>query len=132
MTKAGEKPFEGEFWEAWQVIGGTVYIGDSGRPAKKNGPHDRFYLERWGWGTQGNQKVTAEVKFYENYAFAKPPWAIDTSLPSKDLPMTRTAPPGWNGTDSLPHTLEAKWVCCPERPKTMEVAGTPNQSPQDN
>jgi hypothetical protein len=127
-TVPHETPFEGEFWEAWQVVRGRVFIGDTG---KRDEVSDTFRVEDWGGNTRGNQKVVGEAKFFENYNFKKPPWGHDPRLPAGSLPTMRTAPPGWDATGSDAHTLEAEWVCCPKDYKATKVTGAPSPSAKE-
>jgi hypothetical protein len=100
-----------EYWEAWRVDAGVVHIG--------NGPNlhhaDTFRVPGYGNGTRGFTLIKGKVKFMESYKLVigpGGPWREGQVAAAGALPTTRTAPAGWDESDALDHSAEARWNCC--------------------
>lgn len=103
-----------EYWEAWEVSGGSVWVG-----AANNGiPHvaDTFRTADEGEGTRGTVIETGRVRFYERYDLREPPWG-HTVRPAGALPTVTVEPQGVTDAGARDHSLTVEWICCPDEHK---------------
>jgi RHS repeat-associated protein len=113
---------ETEFWEAWEVTNGDVWVGAAKDMVKHNA--DTFSSNNEGEGTCGTIEFAGKVKFVEGYKLTEPPWG-HTVADARDLPTLRTKPEGWTDDGAADHTLKINWRCCPDKRQTTQAAGTP-------
>ncbi|MBI1927183.1 hypothetical protein HYR99_23440 [Candidatus Poribacteria bacterium] len=84
-----------EFWEAWEVRNGRIWVGFASRGIAHRA--DTFRTVDEGEGTTGKITITGRVRFYRNYNLVVPPWGY-TVPESGNLPTIRNRPRCW--TDS--------------------------------
>jgi hypothetical protein len=120
-----------EYWEAWQVVSGTVHAGFKDRPfpAGTHG-HDTFFFADAGEGTKGTRRITGKVKFLEGTTLKKTAFVPRSVSLAGILPATRTMPAGWNDTGAEDHTLSVTWSCCRGSERAPAVTGTPTPPPR--
>jgi hypothetical protein len=108
-----------EYWEAWRVVDGRVFIGNTGIPV--TGLADLFRLPSRGIGTFGVQVIEGHVRFMPGFALNLPPWVAPGVAPAGVLPTVQAAPAGWDDAAGLEHRLVATWNCCTgASPTTVE------------
>jgi hypothetical protein len=115
-----------EYWEAWRVKGGTVFIGDTAKENPK--VSDTFYTADQD-SSEGNAKVWGEAKFLDAPNLPKAAWTHDQIPEAGSLPATADKPAGWDSTNCVDHELTSKWRCCKGEEST-EVGGTDTPRPQ--
>jgi hypothetical protein len=115
-----------EYWEAWQVVAGTVHAGfkDVPFPAGAHG-HDTFFFADAGAGTRGTRSITGKVKFLEGAALKKSQFAPRAVQMAGILPATERQPKDWTDDGADDHTLSVTWSCCRGHQTAPRVTGTP-------
>jgi len=100
-----------EFYEAWQVRNGVVYMGVSDDVHQ----FDAFFRGPAGDGTKGFHLLTGKVAFIEDYEILVDPlgpWKENAIKAAHDLVTTREKPKGWDDATALDHTCDDRWNCC--------------------
>ena len=131
-------PYSIEFWEAWKVVDGVVYVGDTDVPMGER--TDTFALEINWDNTRGYYTMRGEVTFIPGYELKyNPPWRAPGTpghVPEAgDLPTWRfgggPGRPGvrWSDWRDLQYpkrrrTLSAHWHCCPCDNIPTDVSGS--------
>lgn len=107
-TLANSNNGTSEYWEAWEVKDGSVFVG----PATGGSAHvaDTFRTVDEGANKRGSVGVTGRVKFIPGYALNTPPWG-HTVAAAGSLPTTTAAPPGWDDGDTLAHLMSISFNC---------------------
>ena len=97
-----------EYWEAWEVQNGRVFVG----PASGGGIHvaDTFRTVSEGTGKRGVVTIFGHVEFIPGYTLNTPPWG-NTVPEARSLPSMRSAPPGWSDSGTLPHWMTVQFNC---------------------
>jgi RHS repeat-associated protein len=95
-----------EYWEAWKVKNGVVYVGDTSTLHVS----DRFQTADEGTGYKGSIQISGRVTFLQGYKLTYPPWKTG-SFTGISLP-TVTRFPGWNDSGADDHILTVKFNCC--------------------
>jgi hypothetical protein len=122
-----------EYWEAWQVAGGTVYAGFMNAAGTNLSGGDKFKIADRP-GSWGRITITGYALFWKDYNLQSPPWAlpgqaghnihvIHSNEPSLDPP----GPVGWSDQRGLGHTLKSSWYCCGRQPRKPDVCGAPGK-----
>jgi hypothetical protein len=107
---AGQTPWGGlskswyPIWEAWQVRGGAVFVGDS--TATHNA--DTFAQNPVGASTKGKTEVVGRADFYPDLTLPTD-FSVSNSAPAWSLPVTNADPALKGGTSALDHKLTATW-----------------------
>jgi hypothetical protein len=111
-----------DFWEAWEVVDGRVYIGFR---ADGLGRHrsDTFRTLDEGPGTTGTVRAIGRVTFMPNYDLRRPPWG-HTVAAALSLPTVQVEPVGWSDGFARRHEMIVTWNDC-VAPATHEVETTP-------
>lgn len=99
-----------EYWEAWEVKNGKVWVGSASRGIQHHA--DTYRTVDEGDGTKGKVIVTGRVRFYSNYNLAEPPWG-HTVHAAGILPTVTSQPTCWTDSGANQHDMEVTWRCCP-------------------
>ena len=107
-----------DYYEAWQVVDGTVYHGSKKADGSNTSAFDQFDSDDFGEGTEGTCTWTGSMNFVSGYQQNGPPWLNwgDPGYPPRGpgiLPYSPVAPKGWDDMEGIPHTLTIIWTCCP-------------------
>jgi hypothetical protein len=127
------KPRKVEYWEAWEVVYGVVYMGMNKAGANAATPGvgtDFFILADRGPETEGINTITGRVKFLSLFRLP-PSWVNGPQPRAGGLPNSGTAPPGWTDVGALTHTLVSKWNCCGDDCEEPCVTGEPTGTSLD-
>jgi hypothetical protein len=108
-----------EFWEAWEVRSGDVYIGGTNQRHSA----DTFRTVDEGADTKGTVKIDGHVTFMPGYDLQKPPWG-HTIRAAGALPTRRDEPDGWSDGYARHHYLEVEWDDC-KNPSEQDVETKP-------
>lgn len=111
---AASNPDGLEFWEAWQVRNGNVYVGSSASAHNA----DTFRTISENANTKGKVEVIGKVAFVEGYDLQEPPWG-HTVAAAGALPTMTTAPDGWSDGAAQDHTLEVDYDDVAKTPQTQ-------------
>jgi hypothetical protein len=91
-------------WEAWQVRGGSVFVG-GGAAAHKA---DTYGQDPVGPKTKGSTEVIGRADFHPNLTLPKG-FTVRNAAPAWALPATNSDPKLTGGTGALDHNLTATW-----------------------
>lgn len=91
-------------WEAWQVRGGSVFVGGSTTPHNA----DTYGQDVVGASTRGTTAITGRADFYPNLTLPAS-FTVRNAPPAWALPATNTNPNLTGGTGVLSHDLTATW-----------------------
>ena len=100
-----------EFYEAWQVRNGVVYIGVSDDIHE----FDSFVRGPAGDNTKGFHFLKGTVEFIEGYEILIDPfgpWKQNDIAAAHELPTTRVKPKEFDEATALIHASEDRWNCC--------------------
>jgi hypothetical protein len=106
----GQPPWNGlseswyPIWEAWQVRGGSVFVGGGTTPHNA----DTYGQPSIGANTVGSTEVIGVANFYPNLTLPST-FTVTNSAPAWALPVTTTDPGLTGGTGPLDHNLTATW-----------------------
>ena len=109
-VEPGREPYHGlrpswyPHWEAWQVRGGSVFVGRTATPHRA----DEFLQDAVGASTRGTTAITGRADFYPNLTLPIN-FMVLHAAPAWDLPWTITDPNLTGGTGVLSHDLTATW-----------------------
>lgn len=119
-----------EFWEAWRVEKGKVFIG---RTASAHGSDTFRVLDHY--RRKKKHSATGKVKFIAGYnlTVGKGPgdWKENDVPAAGSLPTRRTKPTGWKDAGARDHNLEVEWNCCKASPDRSKVTSTPAKSDKE-
>jgi hypothetical protein len=100
-----------EYWEAWEVAGGKVWVGAASRGIEHTA--DVYRTVNEGENTRGTTAIRGKVRFVENFNLTTPPWGFAVpqarALPTLTPPAE---PDGWSDEGTDDHDLVVRWVCC--------------------
>jgi hypothetical protein len=117
----------GEFWEAWRVEAGKVFIGRGNSPHVADTYRFVDHPDR-----KGSHGVTGRVKFMAGYDLkvgtGADEWLENDVPPAGSLPTRRKAPAGWTDDATRHHDLTVTWVCCPGGEEDAHVTSDPTDS----
>lgn len=99
------------YWEAWQVRGGSVYIGSS--TAINTG--DVYQTGGLGNNTRGSRDWIGDADFYPGLTLPSS-FSVRSGHPAQALPVATSDPGLTGGTGVLAHNMTATWNCCPGSP----------------
>jgi hypothetical protein len=105
-----KKDLRHEYWEAWHVVNGVVYM-DFGDGVEQLGGDDFFGIPDQGDDTKGVLKKEGYIEFYEDYDLEVPPWRHDVPG-AGGLPARFGEPFPWADSGKLHHFLQANYDCC--------------------
>jgi len=91
-------------WEAWQVRGGSVFVGGSASAHSA----DTYGQNPVGVNTKGSTEVVGRADFYPNLSLPAA-FTVRNAAPAWALPVTNTDPALTGGTGALDHSLTATW-----------------------
>ncbi len=95
-----------EYWEAWEVRNGSVYVGFASGGAAHSA--DTFRTINENAKTKGEARIIGKVAFIENYNLATPPWGY-TVPAAGSLPTMTSAPAGWNEGGAQDHWMKVNY-----------------------
>lgn len=99
-----------EYWEAWEVRGGQIFVGTSSSPHQA----DTFrYPSRP--GRRGRNVEIGRAKFIPGYT-APHSWGNVPEAGS--LPATTSRPAGWSNSGALTRSIRSRFDCCDGRTRT--------------
>jgi hypothetical protein len=108
-----------EYWEAWQVRRGHVFVGGGANPHRA----DTFRSIDEGAGTRGTVTITGRVTYMPSFNLQEPPWG-HTVPEAGDLPTMTVAPAGWSDGLARLHRMRVTWDDT-VAPATHRVVATP-------
>ncbi|MEZ4361326.1 MAG: DUF4157 domain-containing protein [Kofleriaceae bacterium] len=103
-----------EYWEAWQVRNGSVFVGSSASAHSA----DTFRTISEDPNTKGQVDVIGKVAFVEGYDLQEPPWG-HTVAPAGALPTMTSAPAGWSDGSAQDHTMRVNYDDVAKTPQTQ-------------
>lgn len=95
-------PFTASYWEAWQVVNGTVQLSGE----------DTFSTGRYNDAHHGVVSVMGEARFYTNVEVAAnspSTWSTTAIQETGGLPGTTSRPGWWTDSGLLKHELTLRW-----------------------
>jgi RHS repeat-associated protein len=125
VPKEPNNPNGLEFWEAWQVVGGEVFIGAKNAAGTNKHNADTFRTVDEGEGTKGEVQINGHVRYMPGYRLTEPPWGHDVPE-AGDLPTRKNKPDGWKDEKAKVHSMTVKWICCKEA-HHCEVSTVPEE-----
>jgi hypothetical protein len=108
-----------EYWEAWQVRDGKVYVGSTANAHVA----DTFRTADEGGSTVGSLEISGKVAYKAGYDLKEPPWGHDVAA-AGDLPTMKAAPKDWDDSATKEHKMNVKWDACAKTP-THSVTTNP-------
>jgi hypothetical protein len=103
----------GEFWEAWQVVNGTIYAGRKNTLGTNVHHADTWGIPGFGRGSEGGYRIEGWIMFYPSGSAVDPgTWGQSKSATSP-LPTTYTLPKGWQEPAAPVRELEDRWCDWP-------------------
>jgi len=93
-------PPTSSYWEAWQVVGGTVQYGGN----------DYFRTNLFPESTHGTFSITGKVDFYRNSVVGSTSPSGWGSVPEAGILPATTSSPTWWTNSGFNHTLNMSWV----------------------
>ena len=103
-----------EFWEAWQVRNGNVFVGSSASAHSA----DTFRTINENANTKARSGSWARRPSWKGMTFREPPWG-HTVAAAGALPTMTSAPAGWNDGGAQDHTLEVNYDDVAKTPQTQ-------------
>lgn len=132
-----EKPdTEIEFWEGWEVNEGKIWGGFAkGKMMKKEirenfgedafvNNRDKYSSPSQGKNSFGRVKIIGKAKFLVDYPLTVPPWILDKSYISGNLPYIRNLS-DWSDDNALDHKMTVAWYCDERASKTPSIVSVP-------
>lgn len=107
-------------WEAWQVRGGSVFVGKSTSPHQA----DTYGARPIGDSTKGNVQVKGTAEYYDGLTLPSS-FTVTNAAPTWALPATKTQPTLSGGTGAIDHSLKATWDCCTSVKTTTITTSSP-------
>jgi len=100
--------FQKDYWEAWEVRAGVVYIGTSTSRHDSDGVGDRFRAPSRP-SRKGYQFVEGHAKYIHGYQEPRT-WGNETEAGS--LPATTKPPKGWTDGGAIDRWIRNDFDCC--------------------
>jgi len=98
-----------EYWEAWRVQAGQVFIGDSTDLHEE----DVFRTADEADDAQGHISIEGGVGFFDGYSLDESEWpGVPEALSLPARPSSLGPPPGFLDSFTVPHTLTVAFSCC--------------------
>ena len=92
------------YWEAWEVRGGSIFVGTSASPHKADTFQVNSTPDRRGMNYEGGK-----AKFIPDY---KEPLTWGNVPEALSLPATETRPAGWNDSGVIDRYIVSQFDCC--------------------
>ena len=113
-------PSQYPVWEAWEIHKDQKVTTD----AERGDPKDDTFAARGAPGTKGvgeGLKIKGRAEYYDGLTLPDT-FKATYKPPTRDLPVTRSAPKLAGGTGAISHNLTATWDCCtPGADKTTKL-----------